>query len=127
MTKLPEGFEKAVYLLINQVTWKARIALETQLVDTKFDIACAFGDTDWMDQVGARKISYQKVNFKLQSIKGAGHQMMVDNSEGVSAFIRAECQKKVTDNVIIQEANGSSKEESQTLEESPSKNQKNLD
>jgi len=81
--KLESGSDKAVFYILQPPRAIAVIPLEDILAnDLHMPITCYFGDKDWMDQTGARRIlSNGKRDFKIKKIDNSGHQVTMHNPE----------------------------------------------
>jgi abhydrolase domain-containing protein 5 len=84
--KFPESFEKAVFLLVNS-EFEANSPLE-EIVEEMNDIPIIvlFGEKDWMDTFGAKRLAnktQKQNNYELYFIKDAGHQISMENPQGL--------------------------------------------
>jgi len=79
MLKLPAGTEDGIFYILKPPGAIAYTPLEDILSDIKISIDCYFGETDHLDQSGAKRISEKKSDFKLKVVPKAAHQVTVQN------------------------------------------------
>lgn len=75
-----EGAETCLYHMFEPTT-RAYQPLEKRLAEeVKVDTHVMFGDKDWMDSEGCKRIVKEKLraNFKLSFIKDCGHQLTLE-------------------------------------------------
>jgi len=81
--KIPESSEKAIHYIINP-NFVPFQPLEGTIDDLEIRILICYGDKDWMDDDGARRMQRKNMkNFKLKYINDSGHQITMDNPEGL--------------------------------------------
>jgi len=80
--RLPVSSEKAIYYIINQDII-AFHALEESVIDLEIPVCVYYGDKDWMDDLGARRLhsNNQKSDFELFYVDDCGHQVTMENPE----------------------------------------------
>ena len=47
-----------------------------------------YGDEDWMQSDGARRLAREFKNIKVHTIESAGHQLLFDNPSQVSSIMK---------------------------------------
>ncbi|CAD8175783.1 unnamed protein product [Paramecium pentaurelia] len=90
MLALPDGSEKALFLLLQFPRVIARGWDSIEYILTKHSKYTAevpiyfyFGDQDWMDKKGAYNLAKNNNNIKIRIIENAGHQLNFENPKGV--------------------------------------------
>jgi pimeloyl-ACP methyl ester carboxylesterase len=85
--KLPDEAQLSLHYIINPNVI-AYLSLEESIETLELPIVCFFGDRDWMNDTGAKRVSYSNPSFKLIYIKDSGHQITMENpTELVSHLI----------------------------------------
>jgi cardiolipin-specific phospholipase len=80
------GSDKAIHMILQPPRVSAKIPLE-DLIKEKLNmpIVCFYGDNDWMDKAGSRRIAESgEKNFKLKQIGNSGHQITMHNPKDLS-------------------------------------------
>jgi pimeloyl-ACP methyl ester carboxylesterase len=80
--RLPVSSEKALYYIINQDIIAFQ-ALEEAVIDLQIPVCVYYGDKDWMDDSGARRVhlNNRKTDFELFYVDDCGHQVTMENPE----------------------------------------------
>jgi cardiolipin-specific phospholipase len=79
MMKLPAGTEDGIFYILKPPGAIAFNPLEDILCEININIDCYFGETDHLDQSGAKRISEKKSDFKMKVVPKAAHQCIVQN------------------------------------------------
>jgi abhydrolase domain-containing protein 5 len=82
--KLPEGSEKSLYTILKPPRARAILPLENLIrKNLKCDAYIYYGESDWMDQTGAKNLVQREKlqNLKLIKIPDCGHQITVENPQ----------------------------------------------
>jgi len=92
LLKLEGGSDKALYFILKPPRATAIKPLEEHIQkDIHIPIVCYYGDRDWMDTSGARRIeSNWKKNFRVKRIENSGHQMTMHNPTELASDILIE-------------------------------------
>ncbi|CAD8086389.1 unnamed protein product [Paramecium sonneborni] len=90
MLALPDGSEKALFLLLQFPRVIARGWDSIEYILTQHNkyiynipIYFYFGNIDWMDKKGAQNLANNHQNVKIRIIENAGHQLNFENPKGV--------------------------------------------
>jgi len=90
MLNLPEGSEIAIHYVLKPPFAAARIPLEDIITEQiHVPVDCYFGEIDYMDMTGAKRIDSKKVktNFALKTVPKAAHQLTIQNPKPLSEEI----------------------------------------
>jgi len=82
MMTLPQGSDEAIHYILKPPSLLAYIPLEEHIAqDIKIPVDCFFGESDYMDTTGARRIDHKQVkkNFSFKTIPKAAHQLTMQN------------------------------------------------
>ena len=87
--KLPDEAQQSLHYIINPNVI-AYLSIEESIENLELPIVCFFGDKDWMNDIGAKRVHETNPNFKLIYIKDSGHQITMENPiELVSYFLES--------------------------------------
>jgi cardiolipin-specific phospholipase len=86
------GSDQAIHNILQPPRVNAKIPLEELIKDhIHIPIVCYYGDKDWMDKAGSKRIfESQAKDFKLKQIKNSGHQITMHNPQDLSEDILTE-------------------------------------
>lgn len=86
MHMLPEGAETAIHYILKPPLASAHKPLEEIIINKiKVPVDCYYGEFDYMDSTGAKRIQEQtnRRHFNLKTIPGAAHQLTMQNPKKV--------------------------------------------
>ena len=83
------GSDKSLFYILKPPRAQGIQPLEDLIVENiQVPIVCIYGDRDWMDQTGAKRIEMiENKNFKLRRLENSGHQVTMHNPIGLSEFL----------------------------------------
>jgi len=96
--RLPDSAQRALHYVINPniVAYDPLEDYVDHLEQEKIPVIVLYGDGDWMNCAGAKRVAKKKKSgFKLDFIKEAGHQLMMENAEELAGKIIQFCQEEV--------------------------------
>jgi len=81
MLNLPLGAEPAIHHILKPPRAAAHFPLEEFIEDLKMPIDCYFGERDYMDTTGAKRVwnRKKKTDFEFKIVPGAAHQLTMQN------------------------------------------------